>query len=66
MLASRVFLVLGAHVGVWAVQLSDPARQFNLSSGELGGLLAVPAFAGRIPLPLAGTVRIVSDGNLSS
>lgn len=53
-LASLLFLALGAHVGVWAVQLSDLAREFNFSPGELGGLLAVPASAGLITLFVGG------------
>ncbi|TLM80785.1 sugar MFS transporter [Pseudarthrobacter sp. NamE5] len=49
-LAALLFLTLGAHVGVWAVQLSDLAREFSLSPGQLGGLLAVPAIAGLVTL----------------
>lgn len=49
-LASLLFLTLGVHVGVWAVQLSELARAFSLSPGQLGGLLAVPAIAGLITL----------------
>lgn len=49
-LAALLFLILGVYVGVWAVQLSDLAREFSLSPGQLGGLLAVPATAGLVTL----------------
>lgn len=44
--AATVFLLLGFHVGVWAVQISSVADFLQLSLGELGALLSVPAIAG--------------------
>lgn len=44
--AAAVFLLLGFHVGVWAVQISSVATFLQLSLGELGALLSVPAIAG--------------------
>lgn len=49
-----VFVVLGFHVGVWAVLLPDLAAALDLSPGRLGAALAAAAVAGIVSLFAGG------------
>ncbi|GAA4640562.1 MFS transporter [Actinoallomurus vinaceus] len=50
LLAAGLFLVLGFHVGVWAVQLSELASALDLKPGTLGMAVTAAATAGVITL----------------
>lgn len=56
LLAAGLFLVLGFHVGVWAVQLSELASALDLKPGTVG--MAVTAAA------TAGVITLVGGGRL--
>ncbi|MCO6010391.1 MFS transporter [Actinoallomurus purpureus] len=50
LLAAGLFLVLGFHVGVWAVQLAELASALRLKPGALGMAVTAAATAGVITL----------------
>ncbi|GAB3980734.1 MFS transporter [Actinoallomurus acanthiterrae] len=50
LLAAGLFLVLGFHVGVWAVQLAELASALRLKPGTLGMAVTAAATAGVITL----------------
>ncbi len=55
-LSSFLFLILGFHVGVWAVQLGSLTAALRLDPGELGTALSCAAAGGIVTLFLGGRI----------
>ncbi|GAA2751865.1 MFS transporter [Amnibacterium kyonggiense] len=55
-LSSFLFLILGFHVGVWAVQLGSLSAALHLDPGELGTALSGAAAGGIVTLFLGGRI----------